>query len=377
VLVLSSDLADYNVDPKKDGERHLDAIGYRHAPYPSILPVAQVSPRTAGILRDAAKRSPAARVKFQCEVAFDERPLRTIIATVVGSTRPDDCVALAAHVQEPGACDNASGVGTLLEDARVTATLLASGELSRPARSLCFVFGDEIEQSRIFLEHTQRHCVAGIAADMTGESSAKTGAIALLERPQDPGALKAYAPDHHTAWSHGATSTAEAGDLVPSGIAVVARCALIDIGLLQSAWITDEHPFEGGSDHVVYLEHKIPAVLFWHFPDFTYHTSLDRLENVDAQEMRRTGSAMLATALAVADPRPVDMDRYLKSLDVEWNLRLQACADAHDDATSSAWSEWRKGARLWLRDLCLNVSTDAIRPKKQNLKKPTPKKETP
>ena len=365
VLVVSSELADYNVDPRPGGERHLDAIGYRRAPPDAIVPVAQVSPRTAGVLHQAARGSRDARVRFRCDVSFAERPLRTVVATVVGSVRPAECVAIAAHVQEPGACDNASGVGTLLELARTTTVLIAAGELSVPARSLAFVFGDEIEQSRVFLEHLEsqgRTCSAGIAADMIGESAEKTGAIALLERPPDPGALVAMPPDHHTAWHAGTGPTARPEQIVPSGIAVVARCALVDVGALQADWRTDEHPFEGGSDHTVFLGRGIPAVLFWHFPDFAYHTSLDRIEHVDAEEMRRTGSAMLTTALALADPRPTDLDRYLRSLQFECDARLQACASAGDDATAQAWLDWRRGARMWLRELCLESGPSVREP---------------
>src|SRR5436190_15618733 len=43
VLVIASDLARYTVDPKEKGERHKDAIGYRHVSYPPIMPVVQVS----------------------------------------------------------------------------------------------------------------------------------------------------------------------------------------------------------------------------------------------------------------------------------------------------------------------------------------------
>jgi hypothetical protein len=374
VLVLSSALAEYNVDPKPGGERHLDAIGYRSVRHPAVLPVAQVSPRTAKALRDALAQVPTVRVRFRCETKFTERPLRTVVATVVGAARPEECVAIAAHVQEPGACDNASGVGTVVEAARTTARLMASGELKQPARSVCFVFGNEIEQSRIFLddlEQKHKRCFAGIAADMTGESAEQTGAVALIERPKDPGAMKTLPPDHHTAWAGGSTAGPNETDrekerakeiekdMFPSGIALVARCAMLDVGALQSSWRTDEHPFEGGSDHVVFLDRKIPAVLFWHFTDFTYHTSIDRLECVDADEMRRTGSAILSTALALADPQPTDLDRYLKSLRLESDLRARSCQLAGDEETAEAWRKWSVGARMWLRDLCLMTTMAA------------------
>lgn len=366
VLVMSSELATFNVDPKKGGERHLDAIGYRHVAYPTNVPVVQISPRSAAVLQRALAADRNARVRFDCETKFVARPLRTVVATVVGAKLPDECVALAAHIQEPGACDNASGVGTLLEGAVTTARLLGGGELRQPARSVCFVFGNEMEQSRVFLAHTQRRCIAAIAADMTGESSEKTSAIALLERAPDPGAVKALPPDQHTAWMHGDGPTSEASEIVPSGLALIARCALVDVGALQSGWKTNEHPYEGGSDHSVYLQSGIPAVLFWHFTDFAYHTSLDRLEHVDALEMRRTGAALITTALAVADARPTDLERYLKSLMAEAKVRTNACDDAHDAEALQQWRAWTTGARMWLRDLCLPQPVSPTKPKENS-----------
>lgn len=357
VLVLSSDLADYNVDPRPRGERHRDAIAYRSVPHPCPLPVAQISPRSAEKLRARAATTGGARVRFQSEVAFAERPLRTVVATVVGAARPDECVALAAHVQEPGACDNASGVGTLLEAARVAAAL------DRPARSVSFVFGDEMAQSRIFLDHTTRRTIAALAADMTGQSEKETGARPLLERAPDPGALKALPPDRHTAWLRGGETTAEADELDPSGLAVIARAALVDVGTAEPGWKTSEHPYEGGSDHDVFLARGIPAVLFWHFTDFAYHTSLDRLEHVDAAEMRRTGSALVATAFAVADARPSDLERWLLGLQRETALRTRAAREAGAGAIEEAWRTWATGARRWLRALCLGESLPAPKPR--------------
>jgi hypothetical protein len=355
VLVLSSDLADYCVDPKPQGERHRDGIGYRHVSHPSPLPVAQVSPRTAETLKAALAEDRDTRVRFTCVVSFDERPLRTVVATIVGASKPAECVALAAHVQEPGACDNASGIGTLLEAARVAAKAVQSRDVAMPARSVCFVFGDEMAQSRIFLDHTQSRCIAALAADMTGESELQTGAKFLLERTPDPGALKALPPDRHTEWAKSGGPTADEDELSPNGVALIARCALVDVGTLTHGWKTDEHPYEGGSDHSVFLARGVPAVLFWHFTDFAYHTSLDRIENVDPAEMKRTGSALLATALAIADARATDLERYLSSLQRECNVRAAAAREAGDVDLEQAWRSWNTGARLWLRALCLST----------------------
>jgi len=350
--LVSARLGDSNVDPSGK-ERHLDAIAYAGAPDPCPLPVAMISPRSLAAIRDAVRRSPQARIALEAEVELAQRPLRTLVATVVGSKRPDDAVVLPAHVQEPGACDNASGVATMLEGARVLAELFRSEEVELPLRSIAFVWGDEMTQSRVWLEKSGRVAIAAIASDMTGESREKTGAIALLERMPDPGAVDVLAPDAHTPWG---SSPVDAASLAPDGLSLVARCAMIDVGGVASKWPTREHPYEGGSDHAVFLGRGIPAVLFWHFTDFAYHTSLDRMDHVDPEEMRRTGSAILVTALAVADARPMDLERYLESLRIERDLRFAACAAKDRDATAELWKTWCTGVRLRLVDLCLSGS---------------------
>ena len=301
----------------------------------------------------------SARVAFSAEVETSERPLRTLVATIEGAEVPDAAVVIAAHVQEPGACDNASGVATVLECARNLAELLEKGDLELPRRSIAFVFGDEMEASRVWIERSGRTAIAAVAADMTGESEKETGAIALLERMPDPGAVDPTVPDEHTAWG---SSPYPAGDLAPDGISVIARCALIDVGSLEGGWTTREHPYEGGSDHAVFLERGIPAVLFWHFPDFAYHTSLDRAGHVDREEMRRTGTAILSTALAIADARPFDMDRYLESLRLEQVFRVAACESSGKAETAELWKQWCKAARLKLAELCLGPPKRKVTP---------------
>ena len=314
------------------------------------LPVAQISPRSASEIREALAAHGHARVALEAEIALDSRPLRTIAATIVGARDPGEAVVVAGHVQEPGACDNASGVATLLEGARSLAAMLRSGTLDPPSRSLVFVWGNEMEQSRVYLEKGGRRVTAAIAADMTGESAERTGAVALLERMPDPGALEALPPDEHTAWGAGSVDPSR---ISPSGLAVIARSALVDVGARAPGWSTAEHPYEGGSDHSVFADQGIPAVLFWHFTDFAYHTSLDRLDHVDPEEMHRDGAAILSTALAVADARPGDLDRYLASLRMEQDLRLSACAKAGRHDLAQRWKDWCTGARMWLRELCL------------------------
>ena len=62
--------------------------------------------------------------------------------------------------------------------------------------------------------------------------------------------------------------------------------------------------------------------------------------------------AVMATALAVADPAPGDLERYLESNELERSLRVRAAEAAQEDGVASKWNAWCEGAAAWLRDLC-------------------------
>ncbi|MDE0960984.1 MAG: M28 family peptidase [Planctomycetota bacterium] len=341
--VLSSQLADFTVDPS-GGDRHLDAIHYTSV-RSGDFPVAMISPRVHATLR----RHPEARVALRAKVLLEKRPLRTIVATVVGSGKPQEVVALAAHVQEPGAVDNASGVGGQLEGVRSLVDALEKKQIPWPDRSISFVWGNEMEMSRIFLDHTQRKTIAAFSADMIGASRAMTGAIALLERSPDPGALRVLHPDSHTPWGSGRVRKS---DLHPSGVSVIARLAMQDVAQISNGWAIGEHPWEGGSDHDVFLGRGVPAILMWHFTDFAYHTSLDRLSHVDPRMVRRMSVALMASALAVAHPDPGDLERYQQAIEEERTLRIAAVDQAKDPDSKKLWLEWFDSTQQWLTTLC-------------------------
>src|SRR5262245_8542977 len=74
----------------------------------------------------------------------------TLVAEVRGSATPEERFVLSAHIQEPGANDNASGVGDLSEMARVIAGLLRAKQVD-PKRTITMLFGNEISQTRNYL----------------------------------------------------------------------------------------------------------------------------------------------------------------------------------------------------------------------------------
>ncbi|MEL6715650.1 MAG: hypothetical protein AAFP86_17850, partial [Planctomycetota bacterium] len=245
VCVLSAATFPFTVDPS-GGDEHLDAIKFASAPRGVELPVGQISERVRQRLEAAP---PGARARFHARAGRSRRPLRVLVAEVVGATRPGEAVVVASHVQEPGAGDNAAGAAGLAAAAAGLARAVVAGDVPQPARSVVLVFGDEMRQSSIWLERGTHTAVAALSADMLGQSHERTGSVALLERTPDPGALYTLPPDAHTPWGAGALG---ADDLIPNGVNLVCRSAFADVATAVGGWRTSENPWEGGSDHDVF-----------------------------------------------------------------------------------------------------------------------------
>ncbi len=270
----------------------------------------KASRRVADRLK-ARLASGAVTVSVVVETRFQPSPGRSLVAEIPGRERPDERIVMVAHVQEPGANDNASGCATLLETARAIQAAIASRAIPPPARTLTFVWGDEITASREWLKAEAAR--AGqtrymISLDMTGEDTAKTGGTFLIEKEPDPSAVWPRPSDPHTEWG-GGSYRAEAlkGSLLNDLLRAVCQRRARDTG-----WVVRTNPYEGGSDHSVFLAAGVPALLVWHFPDRYYHTNLDRPDKTSAAEMANVGisvgttvtllaSAGQAEALAVAD----------------------------------------------------------------------------
>ncbi|MFT5735177.1 MAG: hypothetical protein ACI80K_004456 [Paracoccaceae bacterium] len=339
-------------DDPTGADRDIDAIFHGTVRPGATIPSFYVSPRMADVMEHASKQG--SLFELIGNVRTEVRELRTLVATIRGSERASEAVYVVSAVSGVGANDNAAGAAGIMEGVRALKRLIATGQVQRPRRTLHFVFGKEAEAGGTALKAMDDTPVAGVVADMISASYAKTGAICLLERGWDPGAIVSLPPDTHTPW--GAGSVAEE-DILPNGLAIVLRQALVDVGLTMAKdsgvpWSTREHPWEGGSDHDTFLGRGIPAALVWHFTDFAYSTSLDRMDLVDQEELRRTSVAIIAAAAAVADARPMDLQRYLDSLAIERELRLKASSAAGaPDGLREIWVDWFVGAEKWLRAL--------------------------
>jgi aminopeptidase YwaD len=215
---------------------------------------------------------------------------------------PNERIVITAHVQEPGANDNASGVATLTEMARAMRAGIRAGTIPQPDRTITFLWLEEISGSRQWLkDHAEeaKNVRYMFSMDMTGENTRKTGGTFLIERFPDPGAVWDRPWDPHTAWGRSEVKADSLrGDLLNDlHLAVCGRVAA------RTGWVVRTNPYEGGSDHTVFGAAGIPAVLDWHFTDRYYHTNLDTADKTSPSEMRNVGVAVAASAWLLASTR--------------------------------------------------------------------------
>ena len=321
-------------------------------------------------LRAALGRGPV-RVHVRTDTRIYPSVERTLIAELLGRVSADERFVFSAHVQEPGANDNASGVGTQAEMARTLAALLKRGAID-PGRTITMIWGNEIEQTRNYLAGDSvrtRDIHWGVSLDMTGEDVRKTGGTFLIEKMPDPSAVWTRGDDHHTEWG---------GRPLPLSMLrphyfndfILDRC------LDQAAatgWVVKTNPYEGGSDHTPYIQYHKPGLLFWHFTDVYYHTDGDRLPMVSADEMKNVGVAALVSALTLTGAdgptaralvAEVEADGRAR-LDREYALSAAAVQAggpvAHEREILTAWKAWYVGAIGTMTDIEVGGSSDATR----------------
>ncbi len=294
---------------------------------------------------------------------------RTVVANIHGSEYPDERFVFSAHVQEPGANDNASGVGAQVEMARVAADLVTRGKVDSK-RTITFLWGDEITSTNRYVTQDDERAKGirwGLSLDMVGEDTAKTGGTFLIEKMPDPSAIWTRGEDMHSEWGGDPMTKA---DMRPHYF----NDLVLGRALEQAAtngWVVKTNPFEGGSDHVPFLRGNIPGLLFWHFTDQFYHTDRDRLEMVSADELKNVGVTALVTAIALTSAdgplaRSLIVEvrnAAIARLETETDLSVaaikdgKAIADERDIVTT--WASWYDSALASMVDIEVGGSSFA------------------
>jgi aminopeptidase YwaD len=252
-------------------------------------------------------------LKAVVKSGYKEYSDQLVSAVIPGDGSIDEEICLTAHLFEgiykQGANDDFSGCVTMLEAGRSIIKLINNGVISKPKRTIRFLWVPEISGSFWYLAHHKNiadKTKYNINLDMVGEDTHK-----------NLNSLVFYQNLHSRAhWIDDATI-----DLLEW---VGKNCSerLDTRGFTYGYQIFDpigsRHPFyysiepwSSGSDHIIFQMQyfKIPSVFFNNWPDVNYHTSFDRPEFADATELRRIGVITSALSMLGSGMKEVDFYR--------------------------------------------------------------------
>jgi len=132
----------------------------------------------------------AAKVRMQLDMAYGQTPVRNVLATIRGATRPGDQVIVGGHIDSwtYGAGDNASGWATIMEIGRSLGRLLARGW--RPDRTIVLAGWDGEEHGLLgstewveqFRRTLRRDAVAYLNLSQTGGTRFFASGVPALDR---------------------------------------------------------------------------------------------------------------------------------------------------------------------------------------------------
>jgi aminopeptidase YwaD len=363
--VISPEIEDYirPGTPATDGvvpRAEWDVLQWGNIPYDEARRAFgfKATPRAATRLRARLARGPA-RVKVEIVSTFTPGPVRTLVAEIPGRSREAERIVFAAHIQEPGANDDATGCATQLELARAMLSAIRDGRVPAPERTLTFLWVDEITGSRQWIKDHPADAAQVkymFSLDMTGEDTAKTGGTFLIEKMPDPTAVWDRPSDPHTEWGNPQVR----GDQLKGSLLNDLFLAICQRRARGTDWVVRTNPYEGGSDHMVFLAAGVPSVLAWHFPDRFYHASLDRPGMVSTATMKHIGVSVGAAALLLASATEHDADTIVDLLAHAAADRLalertqgatliaratdRTAAETTERQVREAWVSWFAGA---------------------------------
>jgi hypothetical protein len=268
--------------------------------YQSIWPTAEeldkvtfgfsLSKRQGNQLRALLKKGKTVKLKAKVDAQLFPGNEDVITATILGKQKPNEEIFLIAHLchPKPSANDNASGSGLLLEIARTIMALINSGKIEPPARTIRFFWVPETLGTVAYLSHHEdmfSRFVAGINLDMVGQNQELCKSTLNLDRTPD--SCPSYLNDY--VYSLIQQSIKEFDTVTGFGS--------------SSTFRYNTTTFSGGSDHAEFTNSTVgvPCVMLLQWPDLYYHTSMDTIDKVSEDSLKRVGWITTLAALTLAN----------------------------------------------------------------------------
>ena len=282
-----------------------DAVLWGEAPAHAV--VLMVSPRQAGRLRALMRRAPVI-VRLHAKASRSEPGALGMVMGEIAGTHLGEDLVIAAHLdhQKPGANDNASGSGTLLELVRTLNHLIVAGKIPKPQRTLRFWWTTEIVSEQAYFRRypeDARNILLSVVLDQAGGlRNAENNLVIIF----NPAWLPSYADDLIENLAESVKDRYAPAEYEPDPL-VIARGGSHQ-SLRTVYWdyqeITDEVAFESRERRIPGIALAVPSLDL-------IHSNLDTVDRLDPTWMKRTALLTLAAALYVADAGPAQAQAVL------------------------------------------------------------------
>jgi hypothetical protein len=231
-----------------------------------------------------------------------------VMGEIPGAVSGQDIV-IAAHLdhQFPGANDNGSGSGTLLELARTANRLIAAGKVPKPHRSIRFWWTTEIiSEQAWFRKHPEeaKHILLSVVLDQAGGERNAENNLILIANPKW---LPSYADDLIENLAEFVKNRYAPAEHEPDPLVVAEGGS--HQSLRAAYWeyqpITDEVAFEARDIRIPGISIAVPSL-------DVIHTDLDTVDRLDPTWMKRTALLTLAPALYITNAGPAEARAVLE-----------------------------------------------------------------
>lgn len=313
-----------------------------------------VSPKVARELETQLNRGQKVTMRSLTKSEQVPNKQELVHAEIPGDGSTTQEVAIGGHLFEAyikqGANDDSSGCALTLEIGRAYLKLIAEGKLPKPKRTINFQWVQEISGTNAWFNahpEKQKVIIGDLNFDMEALRLSQSRSFWILQRTPDtfPSYLNdiAQSPMEYIAevsrervrfrgTGYGASQPVESPN-----------------GSTDAFYIkVDKH--YGSSDHVTYMQHGVPAVMFITWPDMWYHSSQDTPDKQDPTQYKRAaavGTAALAALASGTDEMAArilneNIGRGLARMGESHTKGLGYMADATDAASlTDAYKEAR------------------------------------
>ena len=263
-----------------------------------------LSPRAARSLETLLNRGQKVTIRSVTKSEQVPNKQEIVHAEIPGDGSTTQEVAIGGHLFEgyikQGANDDNSGCALTLEIGRAYLKLIAEGKLPRPKRTINFNWVQEISGTNAwFTAHPDKAkvLIGDLNFDMEGLRLTQSRANWILHRTPDtfPSYINDIAQSmmeyiaevsrervRYRREGYGASQPVES----PNGS--------------KDAFYTKTDKHYGSSDHVTYMQHGIPAVMFITWPDMWYHSSQDTPDKQDSTQYKRAAAVGTGALAALA-----------------------------------------------------------------------------